>query len=250
MEATGTRDDLRKVKVLADLPDADLEALLGAVKWRHVRAGEQVVSHLEESKDVFFAAKGAFRARLETTKGRPVAIRQLPEGSHFGEIAALMNTPRSLAIFADTDGLLAECPADAFLALMARNGSFATEIASYLGRTVVALTDRVFELAVLEVRFRIYTELLRLAAGCEHTKEGVLIRNAPTHEAIASAVGAQREAVTRELGMLANEGLVRQTGRELLILNIERLREIVLRRAGPMTSIAVDWNWDGPISNT
>jgi CRP-like cAMP-binding protein len=241
MEATRARD-LRKVKILADLSDDDLDTL-AVVTWREVRAGDQVVSHLESGTDVFFAVEGAFRARLETANGRQVAIRQLPQGSHFGEIAALMGKPRSLAIFAETDGLLAECPADAFLALMSRNGSFAVAVARHLGRTVVELTDRVFELAALEVRFRIYTELLRLAASGEPTHEGVLIRNAPTHEAIASAVGAQREAVTRELRMVASEGLLRQTKREILILDIERLREIVLRRAGPMTSVAADWNW-------
>jgi CRP/FNR family transcriptional regulator, cyclic AMP receptor protein len=243
MEAEEARANLRKVKILANLSDGDLDALAAAMTWRAVRAGEQVVSHLAGGTEVFFAAAGIFRARLETASGRQVAIRQLPEGSHFGEIAALMQTPRSLAISAETDGLLAECPSDAFLALMARNGDFATAVAAHLARNVVALTDRVFELAALEVRFRIYTELLRLAAGGEKTDEGVLIRNAPTHETIAAAVGAQREAVTRELRMLAGEGLLRQTKREILILDIERLREQVLRRAGHMTSEAVDWRW-------
>lgn len=241
MEAVEARVFLRKVKILADLTDEDLDSLAASLTWRKVRAGEQVVSHLDSGTEIFFAAEGAFRARLETAIGRQVAIRQLPEGSHFGEIAALTHTPRSLGISAETDGLLAECPADAFLALMARNGAFATAVSAHLARTVVSLTDRVFELAALEVRFRIYAELLRLAASGDQTSEGLLIRNAPTHEAIAAAVGAQREAVTRELRTLASEGLLRQTKREVLLLDIERLRELVRRRAGHTTSEAVDW---------
>lgn len=241
MEVTEARAFLRKVKILADLHDQDLDELATALTWRWVRAGEQVVSHLDSGDEVFLAAEGSFRARLETAIGRQVAIRQLPEGSHFGEIAALMRTPRSLGISAETDGLLAECPAEAFLALMARNSAFATAVAAHLARTVVSLTDRVFELAALEVRFRIYAELLRLASGGETSDDGLLIRGAPTHEAIAAAVGAQREAVTRELRTLASEGLLRQTKRELLILDIERLRELVRRRAGNTTSEAVDW---------
>jgi CRP-like cAMP-binding protein len=241
MEASEARVLLRRVKILADLDDEDLDGLAAAVMWRKVRATEQVVSHLDSGTEVFLAVEGAFRARLETAIGRQVAIRQLPEGSHFGEIAALMNTPRSLGISAETDGLLAECPADAFLALMARNGAFATTVAAHLARTVVSLTSRVFELAALEVRFRIYAELLRLAASGEQTSEGLLIRNTPTHEAISAAIGAQREAVTRELRTLASEGLLRQTKRELLIFDMERLRDLVRRRAGHTTSEAVDW---------
>lgn len=241
MEAASARTFLRKVKILADLSDDDLDGLATSLTWRRVRAGDQVVSHLDKGAEVFFAAEGVFRARLETAIGRQVAIRQLPEGSHFGEIAALTHTPRSLGISAETDGLLAECPAEAFLALIARNGAFATAVAAHLARTVVSLTDRVFELAALEVRFRIYAELLRLASAGEQTSEGLLIRNAPTHEAIAATVGAQREAVTRELRALTSEGLLRQTKRELLILDMERLRDLVRRRAGHTTSEAVDW---------
>lgn len=243
MDAIQARANLRKVKILASLSDEDLDALAAALTWRTVRAGEQIVSHLDSGTEIYFAVEGAFRARLEAASGRQVAIRQLSAGSHFGEIAALMQTPRSLAVTAESEGLIAECPADAFLALMARNGSFATAVAAHLARMVVALTDRVFELAALEVRFRIYAELLRLASGGEQTGEGVRVRNAPTHETIAATVGAQREAVTRELRTLAGEGLLRQNKREILILDIERLRDLVLRRAGHMTSEAVDWRW-------
>ena len=104
MEAAEARVFLRKVKILADLSDQDLDELATSLTWRWVRAGEQVVSHLDVGDEVFLAAEGTFRARLETAIGRQVAIRQLPAGSHFGEIAALMRTPRSLGIIADTDG--------------------------------------------------------------------------------------------------------------------------------------------------
>lgn len=241
MDAAEARGLLRKTHILAEADDGDLDALAATLSWKQVRAGEEVVSHLDHGTQVFFAIEGVFSARLESAVGRQVIFRQMPAGSHFGEIAALTNTPRSLNITAESEGLLAECPREAFVALMARNGAFATAVAAHLARTVVSLTDRVFELAALEVRFRIYAELLRLAAGGEQTAEGVLIRNAPTHEAIAAAVGTQREAVTRELRAMAGEGVVRQTRRELLILRIESLRELVHRRAGATTSEAVDW---------
>ncbi len=162
-------------------------------------------------------------------------------GSHFGEIAALTDTPRSVAVVADTAGLIAECPPEAFSASIARSGAFALAVSAHPARNVVALTDRVFELAALEMRFRVHAELLRLAATGVQTPQGVLIREAPTHEAIASAVGAQREAVNRELRNLAKNGVIQQTKRELLIIDIERLRESLHRRAGATTSEAVAW---------
>lgn len=232
---------LRTVRVLSEVTDTELDQLSSSLIWRRVSVGELVVSHLDTGTQVFFAIKGAYRAWLETALGRQVAIRQMTAGAHFGEIAAISPTPRSVSIEVEEDGLVAECPKDLFLALMNQNGAFATAVASHLARTVVALTDRVFELAALEMRFRLYAELLRLAAAGEQADEGILIREAPTHEAIASAIGAQREAVTRELRALANEGIIRQYKRELWILDVERLRELLRRRAGATTSEAVDW---------
>ena len=64
---------------------------------------------------------------------------------------------------------------------------------------------------------------------------------AATHVAIAAAIGAQREAVNRELRALASAGVIAQHRRELLILDMERLRDALRRRAGATTSDAVDW---------
>ncbi|ANP47484.1 Crp/Fnr family transcriptional regulator [Candidatus Viadribacter manganicus] len=235
------RQRLREVRILADVARFDLDALAANATWKEVEPGEEVVSHLTRDTHVFFAVEGTFNAKLQTAHGRQVAIRQMTAGSHFGEIAALTNTPRSVWVVAETAGLVAECPAEAFSDLLARSGSFALAVAAHLARNVVALTDRVFELAALEMRFRVYAELLRLAAAGEQTSDGVLIREAPTHEAIASAVGAQREAVNRELRNLAKAGVIQQTKRELLIIDIEQLRESLHRRAGATTSEAVDW---------
>ncbi len=235
------RQQLRTVRILSEVTDAELDQLSSSLIWRRVGAGEVVVSHLDTGTQVFFAIEGAYRACLETALGRQVAIRQLTAGAHFGEIAAISSTPRSVSIEAEEPGLIAECPKEAFLSLMTENGAFATAVAAHLARTVVALTDRVFELAALEMRFRLYAELLRMASGGAAVDAGILIREAPTHEAIASAIGAQREAVTRELRALANDGIIRQHKRELWILDIERLRDLLRRRAGVTTSDAVDW---------
>lgn len=235
------RRRLREVRILTDVNDADLDILAAASTWQLVEAGEEMVSHLTRDTHVFFAVEGAFSAKLKTALGREVTFRQMSAGAHFGEIAALTGAPRSVAVVADTAGLVAECPAEAFSALIARSGVFALAVSAHLARNVVALTDRVFELAALELRFRVYAELLRLAATGEQTEQGVLIREAPTHEVIASTVGAQREAVNRELRSLAKDGVIQQTKRELLIIDIERLRESLHRRAGATTSAAVDW---------
>lgn len=235
------RTRLRTIGILSDLPDAELDRLAAEVAWTPVKAREKVLSHLTAEADVYFAIEGLYRAEMTTAFGRTVTIRQMKPGAHFGEIAALTGAPRSLTIVAETDGLVAVCPAAAFKALMGRNAAFAEKIAVSLARNVVLLTDRLFELAALEVRFRLYSELLRLARGGETTPKGVIVRNAPTHEQLAAIIGAQREAVTREFSYLTDEGVLKKTQREIVITDLERLRDMVQKRAGVTATQLVDW---------
>lgn len=241
MTSTNQRAQLRSIGILCELPDAELDRLAAALSWTPVKARERIVSHLTPSAGVYFAIEGVFRAEMTTAYGRTVTIRQLKAGVHFGEIAALTGAPRSLTIIAETDGLVAVCPAPVFQALMRGNAAFAEKIAVSLARNVVLLTDRLFELAALEVRFRLYSELLRLARAGETAPEGAVIRDAPTQDQLAATIGAQREAVSRELSYLADQGVLKKGHRQLVITNIARLRDMVQKRAGVTATHLVDW---------
>ena len=235
------RRRLRAVDILSELPDEELDALGAELTWATVKASDVVLSHLKPGDEVYFAIEGLFRAELTTAFGKTVTIRQLRTGAHFGEIAALTCAPRTLTIVAETDGDVAVCPADAFQALMRRNAAFAKKIAVMLARNVVLLTDRLFELAALEVRFRLYSELLRLARSGDNTDEGVVIRSAPTHEQLAATIGAQREAVTREISYLSEQGVLKKRRRQIVIADLDKLRDMVQRRAGVTATQVVDW---------
>lgn len=160
-------------------------------------------------------------------------------GEHFGELAALAEAPRSVTVTAETQGVIARCPPEAFKAFILESGAPAYALAVTLARTIVSLTDRLFE-ASLEVRLRICAQLLRLLKSGEPTDGGIVIRNAPTHAKIGEAAGTNREAVTKEFSHLAALGILRQNKREL-ILDAEKLRELVRRQAGLTASQLVDW---------
>jgi CRP-like cAMP-binding protein len=231
---------LGKIAILSSLTQPELEALAVDLTWTTVRPGQVVVSHLSKERNIYFISEGVFQVGLVTAAGRPVAFRKLQPGSHFGELAALTGAPRTTNVMAETAGVIAECVAETFMETFRRNSTFALDLAKFLARSVVHLSDRVFELATLEVRFRIYAELLRLAREGEQTADGVLIRNAPTHETLAATVGAQREVVTRELRIIAAEGIIKAARRQLTICDIDRLREMMQRRAGLTASQFMD----------
>jgi len=232
------RERLRGIHILNGLPEDALDSLAPQLNWMSAeKKGEVIVAYLAHAHSIFFLVEGKCRAQLAPAIGQPVALRRLKPGDHFGEIALLAETPRTVQIVADSPCLVAECPSSVFEDLMRDHPGFARAIASSLARTMVALTERVFELAALGVRYRLYAELSRLAKGGKLVGNDVLIEDMPTHASIAATIGSQREAVGRELGALTGEGVVEQRGRTLVIRDIEKLRRLVRRRAGPTTSL-------------
>jgi CRP-like cAMP-binding protein len=236
------RERLRKIQILQALSDDALDLLAPQLTWIEARKkGQVIVTYLAQAHSALFLVEGQCRAQLTPAVGQPVALRHLKPGAHFGEIALLAKMPRTVQIVADSACLLAECPASIFEELMRSNPHFAHAVAASLARTVVALTERVFELAALDVRFRLYAELLRLAKGGKRIEGGsVLVEDMPTHATIAATIGSQRETVGREFITLTREGVVEQTGRMLVIRNIDEIRKLLRRRAGPTTSLIID----------
>jgi len=232
---------LRRITIFQEAAEATLVGLASQLVWRELKAGETLISHLSDDRCVYFISEGMFRAKIEPAPGRGVQIRQLHPGDHVGEIAILAQAPRSVTVSADTDGLVAQCPGETLVKLMEDDGAIAVRVAAALSRYVITLTDRLFEASALGVRFRIYAELLRLAKKAEPTPEGLLIRDAPTHDMIAQSVGTHREAVTKEFGQLAEAKILRQKRRELILLDIEKLRQLVRDHAGLTASQLVDW---------
>src|SRR3546814_14121217 len=74
-------------------------------------------------------------------------------------------------------------------------------------------------------------ELLRLALERPVDGDRCVIAPLPTHMELAARIGTHREAVTRELRLLHQEGIVGQQGRTLEIRSIERLRAALRRHA-------------------
>jgi CRP-like cAMP-binding protein len=232
---------LRRITIFTEAQEATLTRLVPDLLWRELAAGEMLITHLATDRYVYFIFEGVFRAKIEPSPGRSVQIRQLYPGDHVGEIAVLAQSPRSVSVSAQTRGLVAQCPEESLLAIMHADASVAVRMASALARYVISLTDRLFETASLEVRFRIYAELLRLAKKGEPTEDGLLIREAPTHELIAQSVGTHREAVTKEFSLLNELKILRQQRRELVLLDLEKLRQLVQSAAGVTASQLVDW---------
>lgn len=227
-----SRRMLEAINIFQGVPPGDLDTLVKRFRWKRYSAGQQIVSHLDDSTDVFLVIEGAVRVSVYSHSGKEVAFRDISAGGYFGELAAIDGLPRSATVAALTESLVASMSAGIFWEILRTYPDAAAALVRQLAGSVRNLTERVFQFSTLAVRSRVHAELLRLARDHMTGEKVAKIRPAPTHAEIASRISTHREAVTRELNQLAREGLVERRPRELVVRDVDRLASLVLNVSG------------------
>ena len=216
---------LRIIALFEDLPDADLARVAAACTTGTYARHEQVLGDHDATTDVFFVLSGTVRVNSYAESGREVIFSEVGAGDIFGEFAAVDGLPRSAAVVAQSDCVLARMPAAKFLEILRQNGAVSVHLVELLVAKIRRMSERVFEVSALAVRERVRRELLRLATKGTEFRHGIVIRPAPTHYEIAASIGSHREAVTREFNRLEEEQIIEVRRQQIRIVDIARLRE-------------------------
>ncbi|NUB15670.1 cyclic nucleotide-binding domain-containing protein [Azospirillum brasilense] len=211
-------------------PDA-LRALEDRCLWRRVEAGQWIIDFEDEGTDVFIVAAGLVRVTIRAISGRTVILRDIPAGEFFGELAAIDGKARSAGIVAVTNATVACMPAALFRDCIHRHPDVCDQVMVLLAREIRKLATRVNEFNTLDVRHRIYAELLRLARPDGRGEHSATISPPPPHADLAARVSTRREAVSRELSALERDGLLEKRRGALVLLDTRRLRERVRQAA-------------------
>jgi len=195
--------------------------------WQRHAAGEEIVGALDEGRDLYCVVRGSVRATLYSVDGKEVTFRDIEAGGVFGEYAAIDGKPRSATVVALEDTVTASLRPAVFDEIMRRHPDIARELMIQLIGQLRSLTERIFEFSALTVRNRIHAEILRLARTGRVDGNRAVIDPLPKHSEIASRISTHREAVARELNLLARDGLLERSGRALKVTDLARLARMV-----------------------
>src|ERR1700722_856863 len=155
-------ETLAKIPLFRSLSADAIEKLDTRCSWRRVPCGQWLIDYQDASSDVFFVVSGAVRVVIQSA-GREVLLRQINAGEFFGELAAIDNSARSSGIVAITDVTIARMSAAVFRTLVHDHPDVCDQLLALLVGQIRMLANRVNEFSTLDVRHRIYAELLRLS---------------------------------------------------------------------------------------
>jgi CRP-like cAMP-binding protein len=196
-----------------------------------IRARQMVVIHGARDRDIYYIERGSFEVLLIARDGQVVVVRDLGPGEIFGDLAAIVEGPRSAIVVATDVGRVIAISESQFLEAVAQRSESSFWFMRRLAHEIIRLTEKVFELAALSARDRLHCELLRLCVGLPVADGKVVVAKPPTHETIAMRIGSQRETVSREMSKLSTQGIV-QKQRQGWVVDLDRLSAQVTAELG------------------
>ena len=158
---------------IAFLKDAgiDLAPFETRCRWRRFDTDEILVDFDDVSTDVYLLVSGDVRILIRTQAGKEVILGEMRGGQMFGELAAIDEVNRSANVTALTRGEVCVMPATVFREWCSPSPATCDRLLRLLTKRVRELNARLMEHSVLDLRHRLYSELLRLSVPRAGSRE-------------------------------------------------------------------------------
>lgn len=189
----------------------DLDALEKRCIVKRFDDGEVILDFDDHTSDVYFLASGDVRILFRTQAGKEVIFGDMRSGQFFGELAAIDNIARSANVTALTRAEMVIMSANIFREIVFGTPALAERMMKVLTARTRELNARLMEQAVLDLRHRLYSELLRLSLPRPGHDGERVITPPPYHHVLAARIGCRREQVTREFTTMSEQHLVEKT---------------------------------------
>lgn len=195
------------------LSDQVLSALARCKQIRRYPKNTVVVTQGERGDSVFFILEGRVKVYVSDDAGDQVVVTIQGRGEYFGELS-LDDGLRSASVVTLEPSLLAVVPKEQFAGLVASEPQLAVQLVMQLIGRVRVLTERVTDLALLDV----YGRLVKLLHDQSVQRpDGARAMPRLTQKDIAEHVGASREMVSRIFKELVSGGYVSMTSKEIVV---------------------------------
>lgn len=209
---------LKKVPLFENVDDAELARISSLLVEKSFPKDAHIVSRDESGDAMYVISKGRVKVSIQGDGGREVILNILKAGDFFGEMSLLDDLPRSANVVAAEDSRVLILKRDGFREHVFKSPTTALNVMAELSRRLRRADELISNLALLDVYSRVAHIMIDLAKrDGEEVEEGILIRERPTQQDIASMIGTSRETVSRVLSEFQRRGFVEMRGREILL---------------------------------
>ena len=206
------------IPFFAGLAPARAEAFARQCVRKRCAEDELVLDFDDPSTDVYFIVSGDVRVLIRTAAGKEMIFGDFGPGKFFGEMAAIDGAKRSANVTALTNAELLLVPPAVFKEIVFGEPTICERLLRLLTQRVRDLNTRLFERSVLDLKHRLYSELLRMSTPRKGHEGQAIVSPPPFQHDLAARIGCRREQVSRELTAMIDEGVAEKIRGGLVLL--------------------------------
>jgi CRP/FNR family cyclic AMP-dependent transcriptional regulator len=221
------RRRLSWVEFLAPLSEEELVVLLRDASFVRLEDGEEmVVGPQEHAERMLLVVAGQLQVfEISLSSEREFTLSVVGDGAAVGATGLVPRWTRNLHLRALEPSLVCSVGREDLEAVVRANPEAGLELARTLANQLQLMEDRWADMVEKEVPERLAGLLYMLVEDVGvMTPEGPMIPTRYTHWQLASMIGSQREAVTRDFAELYACGAIEVKGRRVYVRDFDALR--------------------------
>ncbi len=216
------RDHIKNHSILAK-PLSDIPAINRFLSYCRIRSvsSKTVVIHAGDLPDVlYYIINGSVEVMIEDAEGNEMVLAYLNKGQFFGEMGLFHESPtRSAWVRTRNACELAEMTYPRFRQIATESPGLVFELATQLATRLDRTNRKLGDLAFVDVTGRVAHAIMDLCGEPDAMThpEGMQIK--VSRQELSRLVGCSREMAGRVLKVLEEQGLLRATGKTIVVFN-------------------------------
>ncbi|QIZ77840.1 MULTISPECIES: cAMP-activated global transcriptional regulator CRP [Ferrimonas] len=199
-------------------PDPTLEWFLSHCHIHKYPAKSTLIHAGEESDTLYYIVKGSVAVLIKDEEGKEMILSYLNQGDFIGELGLFEEQPERTAwVRAKSPCEIAEISYKKFRQLIQVNPDILMKLSSQMANRLQSTSQKVGDLAFLDVAGRIAQTLLSLARQPDAMTHPDGMQIKITRQEIGQIVGCSRETVGRILKMLEEQNLIQAHGKTIVV---------------------------------
>ena len=216
---------LRTIPLSRNLPEEQLEILAKAAREKRYRAGQLILSEMDETRTFFIVASGMVKMFKSSTNGKEQILYLLGPGEMFGMCAAFSDFIFPANIMTLEESTLLIFPGTVLEYLAKKDPTILFNMISILSCRLKECMSLIESLSLMEAPQRVASFLL-FSSLKKNCREGEIAKLTITQRELSKILGTTPETLSRILKKLAGEKIIRVTGKNICILDCEALEEL------------------------
>jgi len=215
---------LEQAPLFQGLKNDEIRTLLDSVphKEKKFRAGNMIAQSGESVNSLMIVINGTVKGEMVDYAGRIIKIEDIPAPGALASAFMFGNRNRfPVNVLAVSDSELLLIEKNDFLALMMKNDTILVNFLNMISNRSQFLSEKIKFLNFKTIKGKLAHFILQ-----KSVKENIPVNLGMKQNDLADFFGVARPSIARALGEMEEEGLIIAKGKNISILNRERLSEL------------------------